>query len=157
MDEPNLLRYGDAVMTKTPSKPAPPATTGRLPGKKLKAMFYRTRAGNVPVLDWLKGKPRDDRKRLGEAIGTVEYTWPVPPPLVKKLTDQLWEIRETISDLNEARIIFTVDAGWCVLLHGFEKKSQKTPRQYLETADHRRKDYNEQKEMASMANRPKKS
>lgn len=93
---------------------------------------------------------RDDRKLIGEAIRTVEYTWPVPPPLVKKLDDNMWEIRETISNRNEARLIFVIDAGFCVLLHGFEKKSRKTPQQDLETADRRQKDYNRQKEAAAM-------
>ena len=133
--------------------PEPPvsAPTGQVPKKKLEAKFYRTQAGNVPGLDWIKELSRDDRKLIGEAIRTVEYTWPVPPPLVKKLDDHLWEIRETISNLNEARLIFTVDSGICVLLHGFEKKSRKTPQQDLETTDNRRKDYNRQKGEATMA------
>jgi phage-related protein len=97
---------------------------------------------------------RDDRKLIGEAIRTVEDTGPVPPPLVKKLDAYMWEIRETISNRNEARLIFIVDSGFCVLLHGFEKKSRKTSQQDLETADSRRKDYNRQKELAAMT--PKK-
>jgi hypothetical protein len=89
--------------------------------KKLEAKFYRTQARNVQCLDWINDQSRDDQRLIGEAIRTVEETWPVPPPLVKKLDAHMWEIRETISNRNEARLIFIVDSGFCVLLHGFEK------------------------------------
>jgi len=145
------------MTAKRPPGPSASVLSGQVPDKKLEAKFYRTQAGNVPVLDWIKGLSGDDRKRIGESIRTVELTWPVPPPRVKKLTDHLWEIRETIGNLNEARIIFIVDSGFCVLLHGFEKKARKTPRQELDTADGRRRDYNRQKEIAAMKAKAKKA
>lgn len=58
-------------------------------------------------------------------------------PLVRKLEHRLWEIR---SDLDEsiARTLFTLIDHEMVLLHGFIKKSQKTPSVDLETARRRK-------------------
>ena len=63
-------------------------------------------------------------------------------PLVRKLARSLWEIRANVPPNEIARVIFTVaDApAAIVLLHGFIKKSQKTPRHDLETAQRRLKD-----------------
>lgn len=59
-------------------------------------------------------------------------------PLVRKLEKNLWEVRTPITS-GIARIIFTVIGNQMVLLHGFIKKSQKTPKNELETARKRLK------------------
>ena len=38
------------------------------PQKKIALVFSRTRAGNEPVRDWLKGLPIGDRKSIGDLI-----------------------------------------------------------------------------------------
>lgn len=48
----------------------------------------------------------------------------------------MWEVRSRISQ-GIARVLFTVDDGVMVLLHGFVKKSQKTPPEDLKTARQR--------------------
>lgn len=55
----------------------------------------------------------------------------------------VWEVRSTVSD-GICRIFFTVDANTMILLHGFKKKSQKTPLDEIETAKNRLRDYKEQ-------------
>jgi phage-related protein len=57
-------------------------------------------------------------------------------PLAKKLDERLWEVRSNIKD-GIARVIFTVFDGHIVLLHGFIKKSQKTPDKELALAKRR--------------------
>jgi phage-related protein len=47
-------------------------------------------------------------------------------PLVRKLEPGLWEVRSHIST-GIARVLFTVAGNIMVLLHGFVKKSTKTP------------------------------
>ena len=49
-------------------------------------------------------------------------------PLVRKLEEDLWEVRSTL-DKRIARVLFTVDGPLMVLLYGFIKKSQKTPKE----------------------------
>jgi phage-related protein len=57
-------------------------------------------------------------------------------PLIRKLEPRLWEVRSRISQ-GIARVLFTVGDGVMVLLHGFVKKSQKTPPEDLRTARQR--------------------
>ena len=49
-------------------------------------------------------------------------------PLVRTLGSGIWEIRSTLP-ARIARIIFFVDDGEIVLLHGFIKKTKKTPKE----------------------------
>jgi phage-related protein len=50
-----------------------------------------------------------------------------------KLDKGLWEVRSRLPD-RIARVIFTSGEGRMVLLHGFIKKSQKTPQEDLRLA-----------------------
>lgn len=77
-----------------------------------------------------------DRKAIGKDIKTVQFSWPLGMPLVRKLAPGLWEIRSSIQ-VGIARVLFTVVSEAMVLLHGFVKKTQKTPQTELETARRR--------------------
>ena len=57
-------------------------------------------------------------------------------PLVRKLDKDLWEVRIHLES-RIARMLFTVAAGKIVLLHGFIKKSQATPKTDLDLAKDR--------------------
>lgn len=96
-------------------------------------VFYRTEAGNEPVRLWLKSLDRPDRKILGEDLKTAQYGWPLGMPLIRKLEPGLWEVRSHITG-GIARVMFTVGEETMVLLHGFVKKTQKTPPAELRTA-----------------------
>jgi phage-related protein len=93
---------------------------------RLKVIFYKSESRNEPVREWLKSLPRSDRKIIGEDIKTVQLGWPLGMPLVRKLDVGLWEVRSKL-DNRFARVLFTVEKNVLVLLHGFIKKSEKTP------------------------------
>ena len=93
---------------------------------RLQVVFYRTDSGSEPVRKWLKDLSQEDRKIIGEDIKTVQFGWPLGMPLVRKMELGLWEMRIRL-DNRIARILFTTQNGLMVLLHGFIKKSQKTP------------------------------
>jgi phage-related protein len=57
-------------------------------------------------------------------------------PLVRKLDPGLWEVRSRLAG-GIARVLFTERQGRMVLIHGFIKKSQKTPADDLELAKRR--------------------
>jgi phage-related protein len=105
----------------------------------LSVKFYANSAGNEPVRAWLQELSRDDRRTLGEDIGTVQYGWPLGMPLVRKLEPGLWEVRARVAN-GIARVLFTVEERSMILLHGFAKKSQKTPAADMKTARERRAD-----------------
>lgn len=107
--------------------------------KRLPARFYRTDNGREPVRDWLRSLEIEDRKAIGEDIKDVEFSWPIGMPLVRSLGDDLWEVRSDLIRGRIARVIFCVQHGSMVLLHGFMKKTQKTPQHDIDLARSRKK------------------
>jgi phage-related protein len=104
-------------------------------GKRVPAIFYRTEAGGEPVREWLKRLSTEDRKRIGEDVKTVEFGWPIGMPVCKPLGEGIYEVRTSLADSRIARVFFYIDRkGRMVLLHGFIKKTQKTPRWDLDLA-----------------------
>jgi phage-related protein len=133
-----LIWYTRFVGNK-PELPPGAATTGPAPskqGKRVPAIFYRTEAGGEPVRDWLKGLPlSEDRKQIGEDIKTVEFGWPIGMPVCKSLGEGICEVRTRLAQNRIARVLFYIDKkNRMVLLHGFIKKTQKTPVEDLELA-----------------------
>ena len=102
----------------------------------LSVVFYAIAAGNEPVRAWLLELAKDDRRAVGFDIKTAQYGWPLGMPLIRKLEPGLWEVRSHIA-AGIARVIFAVDGETMALLHGFVKKSQKTPTADLKTAKQR--------------------
>ena len=106
----------------------------------LSVRFYCSDAGREPVRDWLKNDlSAENRKTIGADIKTAQFGWPIGMPVVRKIEPNLWEIRSRLRD-GIARVLFTVVGADMVLLHGFKKKSQKTPRADLDVARMRLKE-----------------
>ena len=108
--------------------------------KRLPAAFYELPSGRAPVREWLKGLDRPDRKIIGEDIKDVEFSWPIGMPLCRALGQGLWEVRSEITQGRIARVLFCVNGGRMVPLHGFVKKTQKTPVSDLKLAGKRMRD-----------------
>lgn len=108
------------------------------PKKIVGVHFYSEANGNEPVRKWLKSLEKSIRSVIGKDICTVQEGWPLGMPLVKNMGAGLWEIRSTIPN-GIARVIFVMRDGSMVLLHGFIKKTQKTPLQDIDLAKSRAK------------------
>lgn len=102
----------------------------------LSVKFFQTESDREPVRDWLKSLPGEERRIIGEEMKMVQFGWPLGMPLVRKLDAGLWEILCTLPG-RIARILFTTSEGQMIVLHGFIKKSQKTPSDDLELAKRR--------------------
>ena len=98
--------------------------------------FFRLDSGREPVREWLLQLDRESRKAIGEDIKTVQLAWPIGMPIVRKLEPDLWEVRSKIPS-GIARTFVTLRFGVIVLLHGFVKKAQKTPKSELTLAKRR--------------------
>jgi len=59
-------------------------------------------------------------------------------PTVRKMEAGLWEVRINLTERKIARVLFTLFGDQMVLLHGFIKKSQKTPHSDLAIAHNRK-------------------
>ena len=90
--------------------------------------------------DWLKNLSPDDRRILGHDIALAEFGWPIGMPVCRSLSDGLWEIRSNLRGRKIARVIFCITNRQMVLLHGFIKKTQKTPEKDKKLALKRKKE-----------------
>ena len=106
-------------------------------------IFYATEAGVKPAEDFLvslEPAPRAKVVRTLELLRTLPF---VPSKFWKKMqgAEGLWEVRVEYAG-NIYRILACTDKGnRVILLHGFQKKSQKTPRQEMAVAEQRKKHY----------------
>ncbi|CCU71755.1 hypothetical protein TOL_1330 [Thalassolituus oleivorans MIL-1] len=108
--------------------------------KMITAVFYRSDNGNEPVRDWLLELSKDDRKAVGTDIKTVEFGWPIGMPVCRPMKDGLYEVRTNLSDRRISRVLFCFRSEKMVLLHGFIKKSQQTPKPDLDLAKRRKRE-----------------
>ncbi|MGI0481064.1 type II toxin-antitoxin system RelE/ParE family toxin [Geminocystis sp. CENA526] len=108
----------------------------------LTVIFYRSENNKEPVREWLKNLSQEEKKLIGEAIKTVQFSYPIGMPLVRKISTDLWEVRINLKN-KIARVFFSIQNQSMILLHGFIKKSQKTPNKELEIAQIRLKNLQE--------------
>ena len=62
-------------------------------------------------------------------------------PTCRPLGSGLYEVRTSLPSRNIARVIFSIQADRMVLLHGFIKKTKKTPKADLDLAKERKKQW----------------
>ena len=61
--------------------------------------------------------------------------------IVRRMVKDLWEVKSELGNRRTARILFTIYETCIVLLHGFIKKSKKTPPSDLRLAKERMKSF----------------
>ena len=108
--------------------------------QEIPVRFYWASSGTEPVLEWLRALPREDRRAIGIDLMRVQVGWPIGMPLVRSLGDGLWEVRTTLPSLRIARLLLCFHEGAIIVLHGFLKKTQKTPPDDLELARRRKRE-----------------
>jgi len=111
---------------------------------KLDVAFFCSETGNEPVREWLQSLTKGDKKSIGDDIKTVQFGWPIGMPLVDHLGKGLWEIRIKLKLRRIARVVFFMDDSTMILVNGFIKKTQKTPKQELILALSRKQLYDKQ-------------
>jgi phage-related protein len=120
----------------------------------MEVRFFRTPAGNEPVRDFIRSFPKEDREVIGTDLKTVQFGWPVGMPICRSLGSGVHEVRTSLPNRREVRILFFLSADTVVLVHGFLKKSQKTPKPDLDLALSRKAEF-ERNVKASAKPRPK--
>ena len=103
-----------------------------------KTEFYLNDDGTSPVEEFLDTLDPKTRTRFQWSMQQLRIrNVQAGEPLVRHLEADLWELREE-SRTNIYRIVYFFFTGRrIVFLHGFQKKTQKTPRQELEIARER--------------------
>ena len=100
--------------------------------------FYLEADGSIPVEAFLESLDLKTRARFRWSMEQLRLrNVQAREPLVRHLEGDLWELREE-SSTNIYRVIYVFFTGRrIVFLHGFQKKTQRTPRRELETARRR--------------------
>ena len=98
-------------------------------------VFYTEDDGTSPVQEFLRSLDTKTQVRFAWSIEQLRVRNVMArEPLVRHLEDKLWELREE-SSTNIYRLIYFFFSGQhIVFLHGFQKKTQKTPRREIEIA-----------------------
>ena len=84
--------------------------------------------------EWLKDLADTDRRVVGKAIATVEYSWPIGMPLCRPMKGGLFEVRCSLAGNRISRVLFCTVRKHMILLHAFIKKTPRTPPKELDPA-----------------------
>ena len=71
---------------------------------------------------------------IGMDLARLQWGWPTGRPLAAPLGAGLFELRASLPTGRIARLLFCVSEERIVALHGFIKKTRKTPAHDLELA-----------------------
>lgn len=104
--------------------------------------FYQTEDDTSSVEEFLKSLDNKSQARFIWAIEQLRVlNVRAREPMVKHLEGKLWELRRG-SNGNIYRLLYFFFIGRkIVFVHGFQKKTQKTPRREIETATARMNEY----------------
>lgn len=105
-------------------------------------VFYTDAQGGEPVRAFLQRLDLRTQARFAWSIEQLRLrNVQAREPLVKHLEGRIWELRRE-STTNIFRLLYTTLPHRRILfLHGFQKKTQKTPRREIEVAQRRLTDF----------------
>lgn len=101
-------------------------------------LYYAEENGTEPVREFLSNLDLRTQARFDWSIEQLRVrNIHAQEPLVRHLEGKIWELRRE-SDTNVYRLLYCFLPGKRLLfLHGFQKKTQKTPRQEIALARQR--------------------
>ena len=110
--------------------------------QKISLLFFRTLTGAEPVRDWLRELPQAERQAIGKDLLRAQWRWPAGMPLCRPLGEGLWEVRTDLPTKRTARVLLCFYHAHLIALHGFIKKTRRTPDEDLALARKRQKELN---------------
>lgn len=105
--------------------------------------FFKIENGNCLVEEFLDSQPAKVAQKITWVLKIIEEGKIISKQFFKKMSgsDEIWECRIDYGS-NAYRIFgFWTEKNTLILTHGFQKKTQKTPRKEIERAEKYRKDY----------------
>lgn len=112
------------------------------------AEFYRDRGNNCPVEEFIFSLPAKDQVKVARTVALLEMFGPqLRMPHSRSVEQNLFELRVQCTNTIQRVLYFHYEAERFVMVHGFTKKTQKTPARELDIARNRKADYYRQKEV----------
>ena len=106
-------------------------------------VFYRDVNGKNPIGEFFDSLPAKDAQKVTWTLRLVEELDVLPKTYFKKMvnTDDIWEIRIRIGNNSYRLLCFLHRNDVVILTNGFQKKTQKTPRNEIKLAETRKADW----------------
>jgi|SRR5215210_832109 len=113
-------------------------------------VYYKTDSGRAPVREFIDGQaPRVKEKIFADLVRLRQFNVKLGPPYVKKVAGRdFWELRTKVGGDIYRTFYFAHTGKKFVLLHAYQKKSQKAPIKELDIAEERMSDYLQRSEKA---------
>ena len=103
--------------------------------------YYQTDDGESPIEEWLDSLNEKVRAKIFRNFDLLEkFALQLKEPYIKPLEDKLYEIRAKDTSGIYRVIYFAHTGKQFIMLNGFTKKTQKTPRKEIALAKHRMKE-----------------
>lgn len=110
--------------------------------EKWKISFYQSSTGNPVVLEWFSKQDAKIQAKFARIFDLLEDKGTmVGMPYVRPIAGKIYEIRVEQSTNIYRILYFTYTNRQIILLHGFQKKTQKTPKKEIDLAEKRRKEF----------------
>lgn len=113
---------------------------------KFQALFYEDKKGNSPVEGFLDSLPKKARLKMLRWIGLLEEKGVMMPRGYAKnfIGTDLWELICNFGS-DDYRLFYFFDGKIIILLHGFSKKTEETPKSEIDIAEKRMAEYRNRK------------
>ncbi len=112
--------------------------------------FYKSQQGYEPVNEFIKNLPTKDQVKVIWTINLLRecgIDLKMPHARAIECETNLFELRVQLANNIQRIFYFHYVGNSFVLLHGFTKKTQKTPKREIKIAKDRKVDYIRQKEV----------
>jgi len=106
-------------------------------------LFYKDENGKSPINAFLDTLNSKHALKVTWVLNLIEEHDQIPKTYFKKMvnTDDIWEVRAQSGNDIYRLLCFKSNNRIIVLTNGFQKKTQKTPRNEITLAEKRKKDW----------------
>ncbi|AFV96631.1 MULTISPECIES: type II toxin-antitoxin system RelE/ParE family toxin [unclassified Sulfuricurvum] len=106
-----------------------------------KINYYQNQNGKLPVKEWLEDISNEPKAEIFRIFTLLQkYGTELGLPFVRPLEQKIYEVRAKDNSGIYRVLYFAYTDKTFVMLHGFQKKTQSTPRKELEIAIKRLKE-----------------
>ncbi len=105
--------------------------------------FYTDEKGNSPIKDFLEKLTSKQAQKVTWVLNLIEEHEIIPKIYFKKMvnTNDIWEVRIQSGNNSYRLMCFKFKNKFIILTNGFQKKSQKIPRNEILLAEKRKADW----------------
>lgn len=106
-------------------------------------VYYKTASGRAPVREFIDEQAVEVREKIfSDLARLVRFNVRLGPPYLEKVEGRdFWELRTKVRGDIYRTFYFAHTGKKFVLLHAYQKKSQRAPRKELDVAEERMRDY----------------